>query len=312
MPDEPIRIACLGEAMVELSNLDAAAGRIDFGVAGDTLNTAIYLKRALGAAAEVSYLTALGDDAFSDRMIAFMEEESLDTSRIARLPGRLPGIYAINLDDRGERSFSYWRSESAARSMFAEGALGADALESFDLLFLSGITLAILPPERRIELIAQCSRLRAMGRTVAFDTNYRPRLWESEDAARSAFSLMWGATTIALPSRDDEERLHPGEGVPDLFARLAREGVREIALKDGAAGPHLWAEGRGLPRGSYPPAPRVVDSTAAGDSFDAGYLAARVQRRSVEEAAHEAHALASRVIGVRGAILPRDRSAARA
>lgn len=305
MSDKPIRIACLGEAMVELSNLDAGAGRIDFGVAGDTLNTAIYLKRALGDASGVFYLTALGDDAFSDHMLRFMAAEGLDTSRVARLRGRLPGLYAINLDDRGERSFTYWRSESAARSMLGEGALDLDQLGSFDVVFLTGITLAILPPEHRMKLIGQCSWLKAMGKTVAFDTNYRPRLWESEDAARAAFSMMWDATTVALPSRDDEERLHPGESVADLFERLGRKGVREAALKDGAAGPHLWAEGRALPRGTYDVAPRVVDTTAAGDSFNAGYLAARVQGRSVEEAAQAAHALACRVIGVRGAIIPR-------
>jgi 2-dehydro-3-deoxygluconokinase len=305
MTDTPIRIACLGEAMVELSDLDPQAGRIGFGVAGDTLNTAIYLKRALGGAAEVSYLTALGDDAFSDHMVRFMEAEALDTSRMARLGGKLPGIYAINLDAKGERSFTYWRSESAARSMLAEGALGPDALEGFDLVFLTGITLAILPAEHRTRLIAECSRLKATGRAVAFDTNYRPRLWESEDAAREAFSAMWDATTVALPSRDDEERLHPDESVAGLFGRLARKGVQEAALKDGAAGPHLWAEGRALPRGTYPPAPEVVDTTAAGDSFNAGYLAARVRHRPVEEAAQAAHALASQVIGVRGAILPR-------
>ena len=305
MTEKPVRIACIGEAMVELSNLDAAAGRIDFGVAGDTLNTAIYLKRALGDAAQVSYLTALGDDAFSDRMIAVMEEEALDTSRVARLKGRLPGIYAIALDESGERTFTYWRSESAARSMLAPGGLDAESLEDFDLLFVSGITLAILPPEHRMKLIGQCSWLRAMGKTIAFDTNYRPQLWESEDAARAAFSQMWDATTIALPSRDDEARLQPGESVPDLFDRLARKGVREVVLKDGPAGPHLWAEGQALPRGTYAPADKIVDTTAAGDSFNAGYLAARVQGRSVGDAAQAGHALASRVIGVRGAIIPK-------
>lgn len=309
MTDTPLRIACLGEPMVELSGLDPQAGTLAFGVAGDTLNTAIYLKRALGEGAQVAYLTALGDDAFSDRMAAFMQEEGLDTSGVARLPGRLPGIYAINLDERGERTFSYWRSESAARSMFSEGALNPEALGGFDLLFLSGISLAILPPEQRMRLIGQCSWLKAMGRTVAFDTNYRPRLWDGEEAARATFSMMWEATNIALPSRDDEERLHPGEEVQDLFDRLGRKGVREIALKDGAEGPHLWAEGRVLPKGDYPLAPKVVDTTAAGDGFNAGYLAARVRGASVEEAAQAGHALASRIIGVRGAILPREPAA---
>jgi 2-dehydro-3-deoxygluconokinase len=230
-------------------------GRID-SACRDTLNTAIYLKRAWGGAAEVSYLTALGDDAFSDHMVRFMEAEALDTSRMARLGGKLPGIYAINLDAKGERSFTYWRSESAARSMLAEGALGPDALEGFDLVFLTGITLAILPAEHRTRLIAECSRLKATGRAVAFDTNYRPRLWESEDAAREAFSAMWDATTVALPSRDDEERLHPDESVAGLFERLARKGVQEAALKDGAAGPHLWAKGGRCPAGPIRPRPR--------------------------------------------------------
>lgn len=306
MTDTPIRIACLGEAMVELSRLDAQAGTLAFGVAGDTLNTAIYLKRALGDGARVAYLTALGDDAFSDRMVAAMEEEGLDTSGIARLPGRLPGLYAINLDDRGERTFSYWRSESAARSMLGPGGIDLEALGGFDLLFLSGITLAILAPEARTRLIDRCARLRAMGKIVAFDTNYRPRLWEDEATARAAFDAMWGAATIALPSRDDEEKLHPGESVASLFDRLARQGLREVALKDGAAGPHLWAEGDGLPREAYAAAPQVVDTTAAGDGFNAGYLAARLRGGGVTEAAQAGHALASRIIGVRGAIMPRD------
>ncbi len=306
MSNQRVRIACLGEAMVELSNLDPRAGRIDFGVAGDTLNTAIYLQRALGDRAEVAFLTALGDDAFSAHMIGFMEAEGLDTSGIARLPGRLPGIYAISLDERGERTFTYWRGESAARSMLAEGALDPQALDGFDLLFVSGITLAILPPAHRQSLIDRCARLKAAGRTVAFDTNHRPRLWESEDAARDAFTAMWQATTVALPSRDDEARLYPGEALDDLFARLAGHGVQEIALKDGAAGPHLWTPEGARPRGTFPPAPKVVDTTAAGDSFNAGYLAARVTGAPVEDAAQAGHALASRVIGVRGAIVPRD------
>ena len=306
MTEKPVRIACIGEAMVELSGLDPERGQLGFGVAGDTLNTAIYLKRILGEAAEVSYLTALGADAFSDRISTFMEEEGLDTSGVARLPGRLPGIYAISVDPHGERTFSYWRSESAARSMFDAGGIDPASLGNFDLVMLSGITLAILPPEQRTRLIAQCGLLRASGKTIAFDTNYRPRLWESEDVARTTFAAMWGATTIALPSRDDEDKLHPGEDVNTVFQRLARKGVSEIALKDGPAGPHLWANGQASPRGVYPQAPRVVDTTAAGDGFNAGYLAARFQGQAPEHAAQAAHALAVRIIGHLGAIIPRD------
>ncbi|EPX86064.1 Sugar kinase, ribokinase family [Rubellimicrobium thermophilum DSM 16684] len=305
MSDSPLRIACIGETMIELSGFDPGAGRLDVGVAGDTLNTAIYLGRALGSRAEIRYLTALGDDRFSDHILAVMTREGLVTDGVARLPGRLPGLYAISVDERGERSFAYWRNESAARDMFGPGGIGLDSLVGHDVLLLSGITLAILPPVHREALIAACAAAKAAGCIVAFDTNYRPRLWPDEVTARDVFDRMWRATTVALPSRDDEARLHPGESVEALFARLAAAGVREIALKDGPAGPHLW-DGQALPRDRYPPAPRVVDTTAAGDGFNAGYLAARLQGASVPQAAQAAHALALRIIGHKGAILPAD------
>src|SRR5688500_5005419 len=113
-------IACVGEAMIELSAFDPAGARVAVGVAGGVLNTAIYLKRALPGA-EVAFVTALGDDAFSDHMAAVMRAEGLAIDIVPRLSGQAPGLYAIALDARGERSFTYWRGESAARAMFGPG-----------------------------------------------------------------------------------------------------------------------------------------------------------------------------------------------
>lgn len=298
-----LRIACVGEAMIELSGFDPTRGQAQVGVAGDVFNTAVYLKRVMPQA-EVAFVTALGDDALSDHMAAEMRAEGLSTDLVAQLAGRAPGLYAISLDGRGERSFTYWRSESAARSMFGPEGLPLAVLESFDAIYLSGITLAILPPDCREALIARCGRMKAEGRLVAFDSNYRPRLWTGEAEARAVFDTMWDATTMALPSRDDEARLWPGETVEQTLARLAEHVVTEVALKDGAAGPHLWA-GRRVPRGTYPPAPRVVDTTAAGDGFNAAYLAARMRGEEPETAAQAGHQLASAIIGHPGAILPR-------
>lgn len=298
----PLRIATLGECMIELSDLGASDGRVAMGVAGDTLNCAIYLARCCRQAnIEVSYLTALGDDQLSDRMIAAMRDEGVGSDDVVRLKGKLPGIYTIELDDAGERSFRYWRSQSAAKSMLDPGGLSDETIESFDVLSLSAISLAILSPKARDRLIALCSKMKRARKVIVFDSNFRPALWSSEDEAREVISAMWAATSVGLPSRDDEAKLWPGETPGQLFARL---NVPEIALKDGAGGPWLFT-GSALPKADYPAADQVVDTTSAGDSFNAGYLAARLQGKSPEDAAIAGHKLASLVIGEKGAIIPR-------
>lgn len=299
--DRPLRVASLGECMIELSDLGAADGRVAMGVAGDTLNSAIYLARCCRSAPiEVDYLTAFGVDQLSDQIIEAIEAEGVGTSGIARLADKLPGIYAIELDDAGERSFRYWRAQSAARQMLDEGGIELSTLQSYDVLCLSAITLAILSDEARAKLMDTCGQMKASGKIVVFDSNYRPKLWRDAQDARDVISTMWQVTNVGLPSRDDEASLWPGETPAQLFARLD---LPEIAMKDGAGGPWLWAR-EALPKGSYPPACDVVDTTSAGDAFNAGYLAARLRGLPPEKAAQAGHTLASAVIGQKGAIIP--------
>lgn len=297
------RTACIGEAMIELSRIDLAGGQARVGVAGDTYNTAVYLARLLGHG--VSYVTNLGTDALSDAMLRAMADEGIDTSLIGRHPTALPGLYAIELDPHGERSFRYWRQASAARTLFGAVGPGLDDLEAFDLIHLSGITLAILPDTVRDALIAKLAELRNRGCRIAFDGNYRARLWQDVDVARTAFDAMWRATSIALPSLDDETALHPGATPEDVVARLHALGVPEILLKAGADGPILGESGE-VRRLGLPQADHVVDTSGAGDSFGAGYLAARLRGAGPEEAARAGHALALAVIGRHGAVIPAD------
>jgi 2-dehydro-3-deoxygluconokinase len=296
------RIACIGECMIELSQLDLDAGRAAVGFAGDTANTAAYLSR-LGT--DVSYVTNLGQDAFSKRMIAMFESEGMDCSLIGRHETRLPGIYSIEVDPAGERSFRYWRNESAARTLFSGvGAQLAD-LDQFDVIYVSGITLAILPPNVRADLVAHLGGLRDAGRMVVFDTNYRPRLWPDADTARAAFAAMWGACSLGFPSFDDEQALYAGATQEDVLLRLAGLGVAEIALKNGAGGPVLFAKGD-IDRPTFPKATKVVDTSGAGDSFNAGYLAARLTGADPQTAAAAGHDLALAVIAHHGALIPRE------
>ncbi|WP_240453914.1 sugar kinase [Chachezhania antarctica] len=303
LPKRPIRrIACVGEVMIELIAGRDGAARL--GVAGDTYNTAVYLARdLLGADVSVAYITALGTDPYSDRILSALTSHGIDAGHVERRPDKMPGLYAIDTDDEGERTFSYWRSDSAARSLFsAPCRIGLDTLDGFDMVYLSGITLAILPPAIRAALIAHVARFSEQGGTLAFDSNYRPRLWESVDTARQVSAELWGCTDIALPSIDDEMALFGDAGPDDVAPRLQAQGVRRGALKRGRQGP------LGLPGTNstqrFEPVTKVIDSTAAGDSFNAGYLAAIARGLPEDQAMMRGHALASRVVGHQGAIIP--------
>jgi 2-dehydro-3-deoxygluconokinase len=297
-----VRIACIGECMVELTlpRADGEGSRVGF--AGDTLNAAVYLKRS-APELEVAYVTALGTDPLSERMVGFFAAEGLDTSMIERRPDRAPGLYAISLDSAGERSFTYWRDSSAARTLFLPPAeVTPDRLRGFDVVYLSGISIAVLAPEARAALRAFLAGFRAGGGRVAFDSNYRPRLWPDLGAARRETTAFWEITDIGLPSLDDELALFGEAAEAAVLARLAAAGVRRGALKRGAGGPLPLGPAGPLP--SFPPATRVVDTTAAGDSFNGAYLAALMRGEPEAACLAAGHAMASEVIGHPGAIMP--------
>ncbi len=298
------KIACIGEVMIEMVLQDDGGAALN--VAGDTYNTAVYLARSLvGTPAQVSYVTALGHDNFSARAMTQIAAEGIDTACIERRADKSIGLYAIETDTKGERSFTYWRSDSAARTLFQPPcAVTLDALTGFDLIYLSGITLAILPPPMRAALMTALDTCRNAGALVAYDSNYRPRLWESAEVARETNIAMWQRTDIALPSVDDEGMIHKDTSEAAALSRLAGYGLTRGALKRGPIGPvSLGGPPSDTP---FPPAPKVIDTTAAGDSFNAGYLAAVVRGEDEGAALMSGHRLAAHVVQRRGAIVPLD------
>ena len=298
-------IACIGEAMIELSmQPDSATAQV--GVAGDTLNTAIYLRRGLAADHQVSFVSVIGRDALSDRMQAFIAGEGVSTSALRRHPERVPGLYTITTDAAGERTFSYWRENSAARTLFqAETGISFDVLAPFDTIQLSAITLAILPAEVRAALFDWIVGFRQRGGTFVFDSNYRPRLWPDRGVAQAEIARAWQLCDIALPSVDDEMAVF-GDATPEAaLARLLGYGLKLGALKRGAEGPLPIGDHR-LPVLTYPAAAKVVDTTAAGDSFNGAFLASYLTTGDLALAMRAGHDCAAHVIGHRGAIAPRS------
>ena len=292
--------------MIELRHRSPTELTLAYG--GDTLNTAVYLARLTrGRDVQVDYVSALGDDAYSDAMLALWQGEGIGIDLVARFAGRLPGLYTIRTDERGERSFTYWRSASAARDLLEgerAGQIGA-RLAGYDLLYASGITLSILDQPQRAALMTIADGIREQGGRVAFDGNFRPAGWPDRSEAARVFDEMLRRTDIALPTLDDERALFGASDAAASTDRLHQLGVAEVVVKLGPAGCHL-SSAAFTGRVAAVPVTRVVDSTAAGDSFNAGYLAARLLGAEPDAAARLGCALAARVIAHPGAIIPAE------
>ncbi|MBL5967255.1 sugar kinase [Lelliottia amnigena] len=302
------KIAVIGECMIELSQKGAEVSR---GFGGDTLNTSVYIARQVAPEAlAVNYVTALGTDSFSQQMLEAWQSENVQTSLIQRMENRLPGLYYIETDSTGERTFYYWRNEAAAKFWLEseDSAAICEELATFDYLYLSGISLAILSPSSREKLLSLMHECRANGGKVIFDNNYRPRLWTSREETQQVYQQMLHCTDIAFLTLDDEDALWGEKPVEEVIARTHDAGVSEVVIKRGADSCLVSVAGEAV---IDVPAvklakDKVVDTTAAGDSFSAGYLAVRLTGGTPEDAAKRGHLTASTVIQYRGAIIPRD------
>jgi len=291
------RFLGIGECMVEIA--PAEDGRYTLGFAGDTFNTCWYLKRLAGMSVSVRYLSAIGDDDASERLRAFIRDAGIEPVLTVRR-GHGVGLYLITLHE-GERSFSYWRSTSAARTL-ADDLERLPALDHGDIVYFSGITLAILPPAGRVRLLDAVSRVRADGVRVAFDPNIRPRLWETPDEIRHWIAAGARAADIVLPSFSDEAAQFGDADPAAVATRYLGEGAGLVVVKNADA-PVLAvtpdARVAVTPRRADP----VVDTTAAGDAFNAGFLAALLDGAPLDTACAQGCTVARQVVGKRGALV---------
>jgi 2-dehydro-3-deoxygluconokinase len=297
------RVAIIGECMVELQK-SGDLYKQSFG--GDTLNTALYLSRMTkNDGLQTSYVTGLGKDPFSKQMLEQWIQEGIDTSFVSISENKLPGLYSIDTTPDGERSFFYWRNDSAAKFWLREKNITEVVTElcKNQVIYLSGISLAILPTDCLDKLVDALTQCKAAGVMLSFDNNFRPALWESKQTAQQAYAAILKLTDIAFLTFDDEVALYGDTSEQQCIQRTQAFGVNEIVIKRGADDCLIVAGDVTI---SVPAikVSNIVDTTAAGDSFSAGYLAKRLTGGTTQQAAISGHTLAGTVIQYRGAIIP--------
>jgi 2-dehydro-3-deoxygluconokinase len=291
-------VLSIGECMLQLR--EERKGKFAQGFGGDSLNTAIYLSR-LGIRS--AYLTALGDDAWSDQMLAQWQKEGLDTSLVQQVPGRMPGLYIIQNQHDGERRFSYWRDRSPAREIFdIDDQHLAQSFLKHDWIYFTGVTLSLYSRAGRDLLFDYMQRANDAGAWIVFDTNYRAQGWPDSVEKDRAFRQAMEIADILFASHEDMTGVF-GRSADAMFD-IANCQEKILKLPDASARV-VW---RNHDEVAAPlPVKKVVDTTAAGDSFAAAYLAARIRKKPPLHAAADGHLLANAVIQHPGAILPRSK-----
>jgi 2-dehydro-3-deoxygluconokinase len=231
-------------------------------------------------------------------------DQAIDDALAFPLAEGSAGMYLIENDDSGERRFQYWRKDSAAKRWLALLLeRGESALWGADLIYYSGISLAILNPDERTAALELLARARPHVGRIAFDPNVRLRLWESPQVAAQTILAAISACDIALPSAEDLAWLLGTAETERQLGLLQEIGVAEVALTLGANGCAIAAAELRVQL----PAPRVggaVDTSGAGDAFNGVYLANRLKGNSPELAAEAALRVASRVVTHAGAVVP--------
>lgn len=296
------KTVAIGEAMIEMAVIGNDTYRRSY--AGDTFNTAWHMSQLVKGDGTVGFVTKVGQDSASNDFVAQLAADGLDTSCIGQISDRTMGLYMIELQET-ERHFHYWRSHSAARLLADDPDWLAEAIGDAGLIHLSGITLAIISEEARVHLWQVLAAARAKGAYVSFDPNVRPKLWSSPQETKTTLSRFFEITDIALPSLDDEASLW-GDASPQMtLERFSEVGVSEIVVKDGA-GPVSASSDDGDIVLHTPAVIGICDTSGAGDAFNAGYLAARLNGEDQSDAIRAAQLMSSEVIQHFGARIPKS------
>ena len=298
----------LGECMIELngdiSSLENNSSNIKINFGGDTYNSAVYFSRLTNDKTNTFYSTALGKDNFSKKMISRFKNEKIKCDYIRTDGENPPGLYSIEINEKGERSFSYWRDQSPSKYIFlgSKGKKLVKDINNADVFYYTGISAGILDEKQRKDLI----KIGSTATICGFDFNYRSQLHYNKKVSQLLFNEINNRVDIHFVSFDDARELFKIKNPLEIFEIInEKKNLILIRYKNSIIFKNKQQEIKTVtvPHGE------VVDTTAAGDAFNGSFLAIMNNNKNVpvEENILISHSVTREVIKHRGAIISKNK-----
>ena len=288
----------------DISSLENNSSNIKINLGGDTYNSAVYFSRLTNNKTNTFYSTALGKDNFSKKMISRFKNENIKCDYIRTDGENPPGLYSIEIDEKGERSFSYWRDQSPSKYIFlgSKGKKLVKDINNADVFYYTGISAGILDEKQRKDLI----KIGSTATICGFDFNYRSQLHYNKKVSQLLFNEINNRVDIHFVSFDDARELFKIKNPLEIFEIInEKKNLILIRYKNSIIFKNKQQEIKTVtvPHGE------VVDTTAAGDAFNGSFLAIMNNNKNVpiEENILISHSVTREVIKHRGAIISKNK-----
>ncbi len=294
-----MRICSIGECMVEFSNIQKDIFKL--GYAGDTANSAIYLSR-LGA--KSSFVSSIGSDDFSNKMLTFLKKEKVQTHNIYKSKNKTIGLYVIKNNNNGERNFFYWRSNSAAKTIFENVShkILYDQISKYDAIYFSGISLSIYNQKSISKFYKVLRLLKKDGVQIYFDFNVRLNNWESKKIAQQTILKFSRISDIIFVTKDDLNNLD-FKNYKNIIKKNFKNKI--TIFRSGYGDVEVYNKSC-FEKYKFNFNKKVKDTTGCGDAFNACFIYNYFTNKKIEKCLELAHRLGKTVANFKGAIIDKQ------
>ena len=293
-----IKICAIGECMMELSNAKNAL--YSQSIAGDTLNFSSYLDKNIF---DISYFTAVGTSEISKRVIRFLQKQKIKTNLVSQISSHEIGLYLIENTKAGEKIFYYWRDHSAAKFFFNNENIKKykNQLEKYQYVYFSGITLSLFENNNFYNFISLLEFLKKKQVKIIFDFNIRINRWTKKNLNNFLYSIL-NFVDICFVSGEDLKFWKNDSSLRNFEKLINKYKIDHgIFRKNAKLTYSIQNKKKYTIKNKF--IRKVVDTSGAGDGFNAAYVSNFIIHNDPALALKEASLLGSKIIMQKGAIV---------